>query len=424
MKQILFLSESEVKRIFREEDWEFFTNPTLPANEIPAEFYSQMKTWAEERKALYAVEFPDEIFDGSLSGFSERSIRPLKEFSGPSYSGLPSHRFPPFLWGEFFYLPYGSANVTAVSRIGELQEKIENERTRSAKNVPAFSPYRLVFKIEDDRSLEEIAKLSLPEPLIERIYETSEGIFLSTKRLGALQSAFAAHFFSAIIKEIEFKLYKVIIDFSEVPESFPAWMSRSARIVAALDRETSPRYGTYAEPFFELKVYTCFSPSFLVLVLSSCLLDALENREIHKTDDQKNSPSLFSKNESWRDFTEHRFAARVSRQIGEEESFFQNLLQKEYENALNSFRDRSVIRKRETEEFIVPELLERLKLFRDSEEFISLRESDREDWNRYRDETVSLLLDTWKRNKETTTKKIEENSSASAWKSLLEIWKS
>ncbi|TGK28826.1 hypothetical protein EHQ12_06420 [Leptospira gomenensis] len=334
-----------------------------------------MKTWAEEKKAKYVVEFPEEIFGGSGSRRSQRSLRPLKEYSTPFYTGLPSRRFPPFVWGNFLYVPYRSENEgNTVSRIGEVEERIETERARYGKNARISAPYRLEYKLEDDRTLEEISELSLPETLIERIYETSEGIFLITKRLGGLQSVFAAHFFSEIVKEIELKLYKVIIDFSEFPESFPAWMNRSAHIVAALDRKTSPGYGNRTEPIFELRTYSCFSPSFLVFVLSSCLLDALENREAHKTGDQKNSAPIFSKNESWRDFTEHRFAARISRQIDEEESYFQNLLQKEYENAIEMFRKRVVLENRETQEV--------------------------------------------------ATIKIEEISTASSWKSLLEIWKS
>ncbi|EMO06530.1 hypothetical protein LEP1GSC116_3899 [Leptospira interrogans serovar Icterohaemorrhagiae str. Verdun HP] len=114
--------------------------------------------------------------------------------------------------------------------------------------------------------------------------------------------------------------------------------SRSGAIISAIDFENSPNFikdknGNFY--YLEISVPPWLSPSFLFLVLDSTLLDVWENLNLD-LQIPTSFPS-FQRNESWRELTEHRFASRISRHIGEEESFFHSILQSEYDTARNIF---------------------------------------------------------------------------------------
>lgn len=163
------------------------------------------------------------------------------------------------------------------------------------------------------------------------------------------------------------------------------------------------------------------SPSFLFLVLDSIFLDVRENLDL----DLKIPTSFpsFQRNESWRELTEHRFASRISRHVGEEESFFHSILQNEYDMAKNVLLSILENKKKELEELEIPELLNRLKSVQELLT-IPLDENVQKDWKLIQTEISNSLLEKWKEKKELENQKIVEVFSVSAWKILFEIWKS
>lgn len=200
--------------------------------------------------------------------------------------------------------------------------------------------------------------------------------------------------------------------------------SRSGAIISTIDFENSPNFikdknGNFY--YLEISVPPWLSPSFLFLVLDSTLLDVWENLDLD-LQIPTSFPS-FQRNESWRELTEHRFASRISRHIGEEESFFHSILQSEYDTARNILLSILENKKKKLEESEIPELLNRLKSIQELLT-ISLDENVQKDWKSIQIEISNSLLEKWKEKKELENQKIVETFSVSAWKILFEIWKS
>ncbi len=168
-----------------------------------------------------------------------------------------------------------------------------------------------------------------------------------------------------------------------------------------------------------------FGIYFVLLVLNSSILDAWEKWENGKVAIPNSNPnSKFTKSESWRDLTEHRFAARVARHLGTDEAFFFELLQKEFDVSKKILDSHLEVRKEELEEIEIPELLDRLKIIQESSQSLNADESTKELWKNLQSSTNDLILQKWKERNSLSTKKIDEIANVSSWKSLIEIWKS
>ncbi|EMO76872.1 hypothetical protein LEP1GSC127_3895 [Leptospira kirschneri str. 200801925] len=288
------------------------------------------------------------------------------------------------------------------------------------------SIFKLEFQIlsDDILDLEKILESPIPENFTEKILEKQEGLFLITPKLNGVQSLFAIYLFSNVSENIKFNFSKLIIDLSESREILPTLLYRSGAIISAIDFENSPSFikdenGNFSS--LEISVSPWLSPSFLFLVLDSIFLDVRENLDL----DLKIPTSFpsFQRNESWRELTEHRFASRISRHVGEEESFFHSILQNEYDMAKNVLLSILENKKKELEELEIPELLNRLKSVQELLT-IPLDENVQKDWKLIQTEISNSLLEKWKEKKELENQKIVEVFSVSAWKILFEIWKS
>lgn len=452
MKQIHFLTEAELKRRLDRETFSSLFEESNPSETARKEFFAQLKVWAEEQNAKYRIEFPDSLFEEfELSGSEEsssRSISALTELSGFGSTGtpkVPSKFFPAYVWGESLYFPFDSKTKTIASKIATIEEKIKSEFHHRTKKEFNNALFQLEFQILSAESigLERILELSIPGSFVERIVEKQGEFFLITPKLNGTQSLFAIYLFSSISEKIEFNFCKLRIDLSHCREILSVWFARSGSILAGMDEENSPLYQKDKNgniSFLEIAVSPWLSASFLFLILNSSLLDAWENREgsaalgasaatsasVSAVSETKIPDSFprFSKNESWRDLTEHRFASRVSRHGNEEESFYHSLLEKEYEVSKNVLESTVKNRIEELDEFEIPELLERLKTVQDSSTAIFGDDSSKEEWKSLQSEISNSVLNLWKERKELTTKNFEENSSSSAWKILIEIWKS
>lgn len=438
MRQIHFLTEAELKRRLDRETFSSLFEESNPSESALKEFFAQLKVWAEEQNAKYRITFPDSLFEEfELSGSEEsssRSISVLTESAGLGSAGGPSKFFPAYVWGESLYFPFASETKTISSKIVSIEEKIKNEFFHKAKKGFETSLFQLEFQILSAApiDLEKILELPIPGSFVEKISEKQGEFFLITPKLNGTQSLFAIYLLSSISEKIEFNFCKLRIDLFRCGDFLSVWFARSGSILSGMDEENSPVYkkdknGNVSS--LEIAVSPWLSASFLFLILHSSLLDALENREGSspetKTQDSfPNSFPRFSKNESWRDLTEHRFASRVSRHADEEESFYHSLLQNEYEVSKDVLESTLKNRIEELEEFEIPELLNRLKTVQDSSSATSWDDSSREEWKSLQSEISNSVLNLWKERKELTTKKMEENSSSSAWKILIEIWKS
>ncbi|EMO57010.1 hypothetical protein LEP1GSC161_0434 [Leptospira santarosai str. CBC1416] len=221
------------------------------------------------------------------------------------------------------------------------QNRNDRRKNRIRRKKGNTSVFRLEFQILSTKPLDlkKISELPIPENFTERIVERQGEFFLITPKLNGVQSLFAIRTLSDLSEKIEFNFCKLRIDLSENPEAIPVWFSRSGLILSAIDFENSPLYTKNTNEdvsTLEISIPPWLSPSFLFLVLGSSLLDVWENSNTFSSDTKiPNSFPRFERNESWRNLTEHRFASRVSRYSGEEESFFHSLLQKEYETAKN-----------------------------------------------------------------------------------------
>ncbi|EMY76650.1 hypothetical protein LEP1GSC060_0327 [Leptospira weilii serovar Ranarum str. ICFT] len=421
MRQIHFLTEAEWKRRFPRETFEILFENSHPNESALKEFYDQLKIWAQERNVKYWIEFPDslfETFEPAPSTF--RSISRLSEFSGSS--ATPSKIFPAYVWGESIHFPYVSKKSTLSSKIARIEEKIELASDKKAKKKGNTSVFRLEFQISTSLDLEKILETT-PEGFAERIVERQGRLFLVTPKLNGAQSLFAIHLLSDISEKIEFNFCKVTIDLSENREILPVWFSRSGAILSGIDFENSPVDTNGNLSSLEIAVSPWLSPSFLFLILDSSLLDAWENLEAFSPNPK--TPNVFprfGRNESWRDLTEHRFASRIARHAGEEESFFHSLLQKEYEAARKVLVSTLENRRKELEELEIPELLNRLQTIQNFSQTISFHKTGADDWKSMRTEITNSVLEKWKEKKELETNQIEPTSSASAWKILIEIW--
>ncbi|WP_061248854.1 hypothetical protein [Leptospira alstonii] len=424
MRQIHFLTEAELKRRFPRETLEFLFENSHPNESALKEFYDQLKIWARERNAKYWIEFPDSLFEEFepiTSSF--RSISSLCETS--TSSEVPSKIFPAYVWGESIHFPYVSKKSTLTSKIAKMEEKIKLISDKKAKKKGNTSVFRLEFQILPSLDLEKILETAIPEGFTERILERNGELFLVTPKLNGAQSLFAIYLLSYVSEKIKFNFCKVKIDLSENREILPAWFSRSGAVLSGIDSENSPVYtkdtnGNLSS--LEISVSPWLSPSFLFLILDSCLLDAWENFEPSPGTKTSSSFPRFERKESWRDLTEHRFASRISRHAGEEESFFHSLLQKEYEAAKKVLVSTLENRRKKLEEFEIPELLNRLQTIQNFSQTISFHEAAGKDWKFMQTEITNSVLEKWKEKKELETNKIEPISSASAWKILIEIW--
>ncbi|XDD49173.1 hypothetical protein AB3N59_12160 [Leptospira sp. WS92.C1] len=430
MKPILFLTESAIKRLFDPETIDSVFASSGLETLTSQEFYSPLKQWAEEQDAKYCIQFPDSILDRRCDQAADeqtsfRSIQALSGFSNPPFSGVPSKEFPPFVWKESLYFPYSSREKTISSFLSKIQENAESEWNRKTKKNTTSEIFQLEFEIVSETNLElkSLLNLDLPENLIEKILEKNDRQFLITPRLTGVQSIFTIYLLSQFSSKIKFNFSKVRMDVSDNKEILPILLKRSGSVITAIDFENSPKLLKNSE--LELNVSPYFSPSVSFLVLVSCLLDAMENFD---PSDLETSTTVlfptFSKTESWRDITEHRFAARVARHTGEEENFFQSLLKKEYEISLKTLNSKLEIVKSQLEESEIPKLLDRLKTIQESRKRIADQDPNQEEWELLEKETASFVFQAWKKRKELTTKKFDENTPAFAWKGLSEIWKS
>ncbi|OMI17255.1 hypothetical protein [Leptospira weilii] len=434
MKQIHFLTEAELKQRLDRKTFESLFENSHPGEFVLKEFYDQVRVWAQERDAKYWIEFPDSIFETSAKPLAPkksayRSISLLSDFSNFrfSMSQVPSKIFPAYVWKEFIHFPFASNETSLSSKIATIEKKIELLSGRKINKEGNTSVFRLEFQILSERPLDlkKILESPIPENFTERIIEKQGKFFLITPKLNGVQSLFAIHVLSGISGKIEFNFCKLAIDLSENREIIPIWFSRSGAILSAIDFENSPLYTNKDFSALEIAVPPWLSPSFLFLVLESSLLDVWENLNTSSSDSKiPNSFPQFERNESWRNMTEHRFASRISRHSEEEESFFHSLLQREYETAKNALVSTLENRRKILEEFEIPDLLNRLKAIQDFSQMISFDEAVSKDWKSMRMGITNSVLEKWKEKKELETKKIEEISSTSTWKILIEIWKS
>lgn len=246
-------------------------------------------------------------------------------------------------------------------------------------------------------------ELPIPENFTERIIEKQGEFFLITPKLNGVQSLFAIYVLSSMSGKIKFNFCKLTIDLSENREMIPVWFSRSSAILSAIDFENSPLYTKNTDEKFstlEIAVPPWLSPSFLFLILESSFLDVWENLNMSSSDTKiPNSFPQFERSESWRNMTEHRFASRVSRHVGEEESFFHSLLQKEYKTAKNVLVSTLENRRKKLEEFEIPDLLNRLKVIQNFSQTISFDEAVSKDWKSIQAEITNSVLEKWKEKK-------------------------
>lgn len=428
MKQIHFLTEAELKQRLDRKTFESLFENSHPSEFVLKEFYDQVKTWAQELDAKYWIEFPDSLFETFASEkLVYRSISLLTDFRFSTPQVVPSTIFPAYVWKKCIHFPFASNEPSLSSKIATIEKKIELVSGKKINKKGNTSVFRLEFQILSQRTLDlkKILELPIPENFTERIIEKQGKFFLITPKLNGVQSLFAIHVLSNISEKIEFNFCKLKIDLSENREMIPIWFSRSGAILSAIDFENSPLYTKNTDEDFsalEIAVPPWLSPSFLFLVLESSLLDVWENLNTFSSDTKiPNSFPRFEKNESWRNLTEHRFASRVSRHAG---FLFHSLLQKEYETAKNVLTSILENRRKKLEEFEIPDLLNRLKVIQDFSQTISFDETVSKDWESIQTEITNSILERWKKKKELEAKKIEEISSASTWKILIEIWKS
>ncbi|ALO27004.1 hypothetical protein [Leptospira borgpetersenii] len=428
MKQIHFLTEAELKQRLDRKTFESLFENSHPSEFVLKEFYDQVKTWAQELDAKYWIEFPDSLFETFASEkLVCRSISLLSDFRFSTPQVVPSTIFPAYVWKKCIHFPFASNEPSLSSKIATIEKKIELVSGKKINKKGNTSVFRLEFQILSQRTLDlkKILELPIPENFTERIIEKQGKFFLITPKLNGVQSLFAIHVLSNISEKIEFNFCKLKIDLSENQEMIPIWFSRSGAILSAIDFENSPLYTKNTDEDFsalEIAVPPWLSPSFLFLVLESSLLDVWENLNTFSSDTKiPNSFPRFEKNESWRNLTEHRFASRVSRHAG---FLFHSLLQKEYETAKNVLTSILENRRKKLEEFEIPDLLNRLKVIQDFSQTISFDETVSKDWESIQTEITNSILERWKKKKELEAKKIEEISSASTWKILIEIWKS
>ncbi|EKP15120.1 MULTISPECIES: hypothetical protein [Leptospira] len=428
MKQIHFLTEAELKQRLDRKTFESLFENSHPSEFVLKEFYDQVKTWAQELDAKYWIEFPDSLFETFASEkLVCRSISLLSDFRFSTPQVVPSTIFPAYVWKKCIHFPFASNEPSLSSKIATIEKKIELVSGKKINKKGNTSVFRLEFQILSQRTLDlkKILELPIPENFTERIIEKQGKFFLITPKLNGVQSLFAIHVLSNISEKIEFNFCKLKIDLSENQEMIPIWFSRSGAILSAIDFENSPLYTKNTDEDFsalEIAVPPWLSPSFLFLVLESSLLDVWENLNTFSSDTKiPNSFPRFEKNESWRNLTEHRFASRVSRHAG---FLFHSLLQKEYETAKNVLTSILENRRKKLEEFEIPDLLNRLKVIQDFSQTISFDETVSKDWKSIQTEITNSILERWKKKKELEAKKIEEISSASTWKILIEIWKS
>lgn len=428
MKQIHFLTEAELKQRLDRKTFESLFENSHPSEFVLKEFYDQVKTWAQELDAKYWIEFPDSLFETFASEkLVCRSISLLSDFRFSTPQVVPSTIFPAYVWKKCIHFPFASNEPSLSSKIATIEKKIELVSGKKINKKGNTSVFRLEFQILSQRTLDlkKILELPIPENFTERIIEEQGKFFLITPKLNGVQSLFAIHVLSNISEKIEFNFCKLKIDLSENQEMIPIWFSRSGAILSAIDFENSPLYTKNTDEDFsalEIAVPPWLSPSFLFLVLESSLLDVWENLNTFSSDTKiPNSFPRFEKNESWRNLTEHRFASRVSRHAG---FLFHSLLQKEYETAKNVLTSILENRRKKLEEFEIPDLLNRLKVIQDFSQTISFDETVSKDWESIQTEITNSILERWKKKKELEAKKIEEISSASTWKILIEIWKS
>ncbi|URD70920.1 hypothetical protein [Leptospira borgpetersenii] len=428
MKQIHFLTEAELKQRLDRKTFESLFENSHPSEFVLKEFYDQVKTWAQELDAKYWIEFPDSLFETFASEkLVCRSISLLSDFRFSTPQVVPSTIFPAYVWKKCIHFPFASNEPSLSSKIATIEKKIELVSGKKINKKGNTSVFRLEFQILSQRTLDlkKILELPIPENFTERIIEKQGKFFLITPKLNGVQSLFAIHVLSNISEKIEFNFCKLKIDLSENQEMIPIWFSRSGAILSAIDFENSPLYTKNTDEDFsalEIAVPPWLSPSFLFLVLESSLLDVWENLNTFSSDTKiPNSFPRFEKNESWRNLTEHRFASRVSRHAG---FLFHSLLQKEYETAKNVLTSILENRRKKLEEFEIPDLLNRLKVIQDFSQTISFDETVSKDWESIQTEITNSIWERWKKKKELEAKKIEEISSASTWKILIEIWKS
>lgn len=428
MKQIHFLTEAELKQRLDRKTFESLFENSHPSEFVLKEFYDQVKTWAQELDAKYWIEFPDSLFETFASEkLVCRSISLLSDFRFSTPQVVPSTIFPAYVWKKCIHFPFASNEPSLSSKIATIEKKIELVSGKKINKKGNTSVFRLEFQILSQRTLDlkKILELPIPENFTERIIEKQGKFFLITPKLNGVQSLFAIHVLSNISEKIEFNFCKLKIDLSENQEMIPIWFSRSGAILSAIDFENSPLYTKNTDEDFsalEIAVPPWLSPSFLFLVLESSLLDVWENLNTFSSDTKiPNSFPRFEKNESWRNLTEHRFASRVSRHAG---FLFHSLLQKEYETAKNVLTSILENRRKKLEKFEIPDLLNRLKVIQDFSQTISFDETVSKDWESIQTEITNSIWERWKKKKELEAKKIEEISSASTWKILIEIWKS
>ncbi|AXR60991.1 hypothetical protein [Leptospira mayottensis] len=434
MKQIHFLTEAELKQRLDRKTFESLFENSHPSEFVLKEFYDQVSIWAQELDAKYWIEFPDsifEIFSKPLASKKSvyRSVSLLSDFRF-STSQVPSKIFPAYVWRKFIHFPFTSNEPSLSSKIAAIEKKIELVSGRKINKKGNTSVFRLEFQILSRRSidLKKILELPIPENFTERIIEKQGEFFLITPKLNGVQSLFAIYVLSSMSGKIKFNFCKLTIDLSENREMIPVWFSRSSAILSAIDFENSPLYTKNTDEKFstlEIAVPPWLSPSFLFLILESSFLDVWENLNMSSSDTKiPNSFPQFERSESWRNMTEHRFASRVSRHVGEEESFFHSLLQKEYETAKNVLVSTLENRRKKLEEFEIPDLLNRLKVIQNFSQTISFDEAVSKDWKSIQAEITNSVLEKWKEKKELEAKKVEDISSTSTWKILIEIWKS
>ncbi|MBM9576005.1 hypothetical protein JWG45_02460 [Leptospira sp. 201903070] len=428
MKQIQFLTEAALTKMVDRETMEVLFSKNQSSEIALKEFYRQLKHWAGEQNANYCIEFPETAIERSplpdLLRDMDRSIQTLSEFSNSSHKKNPSATFPAFVWKNLFYFPFFSKEESIASKISFLEEKIQAERFRKTKKNDELRIFQLEFLIssETNDSLERILEAEIPENFVERILERGNQKILITPKLGAVQSLFAIYLFKECISDLEFTFQSIRIDLSRMKKILPVWIERSGSVLAGLDFENAP---VYEESSLEITIAPWLSASFVFLVLNSSILDAWEKWESgNSTISISNSISKFTKSESWRDLTEHRFAARIARHLENEEKFFFDLLQKEFEVSKKILDSHLEVRKEELEEIEIPELLDRLKIIQESSQNISADESTKEEWRSLQSATNDLILQKWKERNSLSTKKIDEIANISSWKTLIEIWKS
>ncbi|MBM9501406.1 hypothetical protein JWG44_14210 [Leptospira sp. 201903071] len=428
MKQIQFLNEAAIKTMLDRETMELLFTKSGVSETVRKEFHLRLKHWAEGQNAKFCVEFPENAIEQStLPDFlreTERSIQTLSEFSKSIPPRIPSQTFPPFVWKEIFYFPFESEEESIASKILFLEEKIEAERFQKTKKNGETQTFQLEFLIssKSNDSLERILETEIPENFVERILERGSQKILITPKLSATQSLFAIHLFSERISDLEFKFQSIRIDLFSIKEILPVWIQRSGSVLAGLDFENAPVYG---DSSLEITISPWLSASFVFLVLNSSILDAWEKWEPgNSTNSNSNMISKFTKSESWRDVTEHRFAARVARHLETDEKFFFELLQKEFEVSKKILDSHLDLRREELEQVEIPKLLDRIKIIQESSQSISADESTKEEWKNLHSATNDLILQKWKERNSLSTKKIDEIANVSSWKSLIEIWKS